>query len=320
MLMEKNKSKTGAPNIVIIGAGAVGATLARALIQAGANVSYLVKESNRAQVLRGFDFDPNPKLVDTILNDVDWVVLAVPSNALQSADWLARLIAGASKTMSMLSIAPGFQDRELIIQATGLRPDQVISASVPFLAQLDTSTTPQKLISWRPPLSSVALADGTQERMIEIQKCLEQGGLPAVIKPEFRRDLLIGDLFLRMVVAGLKPVNWNWDEYFKSEWPKHSIAATFEAIPIASRLRGIEEPNPWIVRGLKLILTPTLLRFVLRLIAVLSPIPLEAFLKSHFTKVDAQMRQGLIELSEVGGIDAASHSTKHIEILLAASH
>jgi hypothetical protein len=269
---------------------------------------------------RGFDFDLHPTLVSELPADAGWVVLAVPSNALSTGDWLGQLFKNHRAHLGVVTFTPGFQDRDKILKETGLSPAELVSASVPFLAQLDTNSSPQRLTSWRPPFSRVALAHGQKQRMQDLQKLFTQGGLPTHIQETFQKDLLIGDLLLRMLVAGLAKVQWNWNAYFDSPWPTHTIGATFEAIPIASRLRGIQEPNPWMVRGLKLILTPTSLRFVLRLIAALSPIPLEAFLASHFTKVDAQMRQGLVELSEVGGIDATSHSTKHIDILLAASH
>jgi 2-dehydropantoate 2-reductase len=139
--------------VLIVGAGAIGASYGWMLKRAGAEISYLIKPKHRANLENGlhiYEYQRRGKPVlhhhlsdFGILDDValigkvefDFVLLTVASPALSDEVWLKSLISNLHPKSTLVTLQPGHHDHEKILNA-GMDPKKLVWGTIPILAYL----------------------------------------------------------------------------------------------------------------------------------------------------------------------------------------
>jgi hypothetical protein len=289
--------------VLIIGAGAVGQIYGYHFHQGGAEVSYLVKEKYQAELAIGMKLFPlnqgrkpqgllfkNFQLITDyqVLKQTKWdvVLITVASDALYQP-WLQELSQVINPEASILSLQPGMRDRAEI--ARFFSPTRILTGLIVLIAfptPLDAKGPQEKGMAWwMPPLVKTPF-DGASDRVAPIIVTLNRGGFPST-----QENLLdnptkaaFGSTFLGEFIYCLEKNDWQLSQF-------HHAAAGNEFVEglrssFAKIARKIAVPVPALVNLLGW-------RFYSLLIVVakmIMPFDLERYLKSHFTKVAAQMK------------------------------
>ena len=286
-----------APEILVIGSGAVGAVFAAHLEAAGCNVTFLVRDPdgpNARMPRRLHHYRPGRSTVTTTQNlpcvtsaggrwDQAW--LCLPSTALET-DWLAQRLAELDTRTPLVSWTPDVRDRERL-EARYQGP--IVPGLIGFLAYQSplpgTDLDADGFGYLLPPLASAMLERSDEGR--RAAGWLRKGGLPTRMVADLPWTAARGAAVLITTVAALELSEWSFSGLRKSEHFRLGQQAAQEAIQATAVARG---HGPGIARRLPLGL---MLRGFLALAPVFSPVPLEAYFRFHFIKVGDQTRMML---------------------------
>jgi len=288
--------------VLVVGAGAVGVAYAAAFAAAGVEVHAYVKPGHVAAlraappVLTRIDggvrrvavsFAEVHTAADTVAGVAfDAIVLAVASPALAGA-WLDGLLA-ASGEATILSLQPGLHDKERLLAL--LPPGRLVRGIIPFLAW--SEPLPGEPPGWDgvrlyvPPLARTPLQGADPARVARLVGWLRAGGQPAVASDAVDRQIALGAALLASLILCLELAGWS----LRAVDAALAASAAREAVATAAAHRG-EAPPPWIH-----LLHGPIVRVAAHLAPALMPLPLEAYLRSHFTKVGAQTAASLDDL------------------------
>lgn len=305
--------------VLFVGAGAVGSVYAYHAHLGGAEVAFLVKPKYRAELEKGIQlyhhttFGKKTKSIlfnsFTLLDDPaqvgktkwDQIFITVPSNAIYSGDWLKVLVQNSGDA-TIVTMQPGLKDREYILSETGLSEDRLVSASIPILSYLaplpGENFEKPGYAYWIPPGGFFAMSFGSDGRRQSAMDTLTRGGLKTRSRADFRKDSLVGEAILRLVVTGLEKSEWSWQRFMHGENIQLTSDSALESLPIIAKLRGLPDPSQSFVK--RQMVKPYAIRSLMRVLEMLAPFDIEAFFRVHFTKVEAQMRQGVLDLIEMG--------------------
>jgi 2-dehydropantoate 2-reductase len=298
-------------NALVIGAGSVGQVLAYYLHRGGNKVTFFVREeaaegiqqglvlyhlnkrNARRQPIHHGGFDV--KTLWTQLGDESWdqIYLCVPSDGLRK-----KMLAGLknhAQDSTIIKIQPGLRDRRAI--RTYFEDSVVVTGMISFLgyrAPLKGEDVPEPgMAYWFPPFLST-LFSGSENRVQEVLHVLSHGGLPVTQHRDVEQ--LVGYVLALQapLIAGLDCTSWSLREFARSPWLKVANLAIKEATLVVSRYLGTKPPL--VVKALN----RTILRLGLELLPKQNPIPLEAYLESHYTKLRNQSLQHLDDYIELG--------------------
>ncbi len=303
--------------------------MAHHLRQGGAEVAFFVKQKHAAEARAGFALYPlkfgrrQPRLqrlegvpVFTDWSDAgketwDWVVLALPPPALRApgfAEGLAKVAAGKTQVVAMML---GLRDAEWLEQAIG--PGRLSSGAINLLS----FTVPLGWLKpeqpgtayFLPPGPTFGLSGLDPAALGELAQVCRRGGVAASVSAQSGARL--PDAVLFALVSALELVGWKFSGLAGGKALRLGLdaAGEREAIKEASGAG----PNPW---ALKLI-APWMLRLVLAIVRAMAPLPLEDFLRVHFTKVSLQFeeeRQRLI--AEAGARSVAAPRLVELDVAL----
>lgn len=299
------------PDVLVVGAGAVGQAYALALQRAGTAVHFFVKPHHEDRLAAGMPIRERGLFADGPLHDLsgcprltDWdtvaarswhsVWLAVDSTALQGA-WVEAL-GNALGAATVVLFQTGASSRAHVL--AHLPAAQTVSAMIPFLSWWaplspgDPVPDGPQMCVWHPPLMSTPLS-GPLDRVLDIKALLEAGGLGTRITPNAAAQGALGSAVLLPTIAGLEVVDWRLDGLRRRSTLKGVLAAIHEARAIAGRIHGVPV-------GTGALLRPLLFQVVAWLAPRVAPLDLETYLRVHFTKVGAQTRASLAALVETG--------------------
>lgn len=327
--------------ILIVGAGVVGQTAARAALTAGASVTFMVKASQLDAIRKGLRvYDLNRRdpwqaphrlagfktTVDgASAGAVDLILLCVASPALHCGDWLTRL-AHSHPSATVLAIQPGPDDERLLIRAVG--SERLLSgmvSAVGYHAPMagDPDIEPGVAV-WRPPGPTLTIC-GSGPRARAVQSLFCRGGLAVAIDEDVRFKRAAGSAVLDNLVAALECAHWSVRRLFADRaLAALACRAAREAITIAARREGLAVP-PWVI-----LLRPALLQGAMAMTKLL-PLDFETYLEVHFTKVGAQTARSLATLVDEGRTcasttaslrclsDRLTHHRAHNEIPISAA-
>lgn len=291
-------------SILIVGAGAVGQVYGRHLQLGGAEVSFFVKAKYLNEVTQGMRMFPlNQRALrhdGTILQATrvlttaqevkshrwDQVWLCISSPALRG-NWLRELTA-ASGDATLITMTPGLDDLDIIIEHAG--PDRSAQGMIPFISYqtpLEGDVPrPPGVAYWLPPLVPTLLS-GPEERVRPVLQTLRRGGLRCRLSPNAARDSAFGSAVLIPAVAALEVADWSFAALRTGAALPLGMDAARQALGVVSakyqRSPGLAS---WIA-------TPAAIRLALRLSPWVVPLPLEPYLRYHFTKVGEQTRDML---------------------------
>ena len=293
--------------ILIVGAGAVGQVYARHLHASGAAITFLVKEKHRAEAQRGFNlywlnqhhggqpFRFNTFAVVTSAAEVaaqkfDQVWLCIAGPALQGP-WLPELVSAmGDATLVVFSVGP--EDRA-IVTAAGAPATQIVNGLITmasYAAPLEGETGfgEPGTAYYQPPFLSHPFS-GPAARVTAVASALKRGGLPTSVKADVPKQSAFASSVLMVLLGALEKAHWSLQELRSTGLPE-ALAAVREALAIVSVDAG---PVPLPMR---LLFIEPLTRFAIWLFPLVAPLPLEPYLKKHFTKVLSQTRQALARL------------------------
>lgn len=291
------------PRALVIGAGAVGQVYAWHAHQGGADVTFFIREKYRDEVARGLDLYPlnrgrrrrtEPvrfegfsvvsRADEVAARRFDQVYVTVSSPALRGP-WLADLIA-ATGDATIIALQPGREDRDTIV-AAGASGDRLVSGMITLISYAaplpgEARFARPGMAYWFPP-GSPAPFSGPAERTAAVVALLRKGGLPAKRHHDVPRATAFPSAILMAYLVALENAGWSFRTLLRGPIQLGARGAR-EAIAIV----GHGEGRPPL--GVRILARPGILRIGLWLGARVMPLPLEIYLKAHFTKVGDQTR------------------------------
>ncbi len=332
--MDYTRAMSDTPRVLVVGAGAVGQVYAYHAQQGGAEITFFVRDKYRDEIARGLDLYPlnrsrshrtepvrfegfqvvsRPDEVAT--RRFDQVYLTVSSPALQGP-WLADLIR-ATGDATIVSLQPGRDDRETIL-AAGAPADRLVSGIITLISYAaplpgETRFPKPGMAYWFPPMSPAPFSGsggpgGPGERTAAVVALLRKGRLPAKQDRDVARAAAFPTALLMTYLVALENAGWSFRTLARGHIQLGARGAR-EAIGVV----GHGEGRPPL--GLRLAARPGILRMALWFGARAMPLPLEIYLKEHFTKVGDQTREFMLRYIARG--KAAGLSVAALEQLMA---
>ena len=291
----------------MVGAGAVGQVYAWHAQQGGAAVTFFVRDKYRDEVARGLDLYPlnrgrrhrtEPVRFDgfsvvsrseeVAAQRFDQVYLTVSSPALQGP-WLRELI-GATGDATIIALQPGRDDRETII-AAGAAMERLVSGSITLISYAaplpgETRFPKPGMAYWLPPMSPAPFSGpgGPGERTAAVVALMRKGRLPAKRAHDVPRTVAFPTAILMTYLVALENAGWSFQTLVRDHLQLGARSAR-----AALAIVGHKEGRPPL--GMRLAARPGILRMALWFGARAMPLPLEIYLKTHFTKVGDQTRE-----------------------------
>ena len=288
-------------SVLIVGAGAVGQVFGLHLALGGAEVTLYVKPkyaSQRAFTMYPLNTRRHPAVrfggfgVLTTAAEVaakawDLVILTVSSTALREGTWLAEL-AVATGDATIVMLQPSLDDRAVVERAVD--PARIVDGMIGFISYQaplpgESGFDLPGMAYWFPP-GSPSPFSGSDARVLPLLASLHAGKLPAVRKPDVRQTAVYPSAILFAFLAAVEANHW---EFGKARG-ELGLASRAARAALAVAAAETAEPPGLLVR---LAARPIALRAIMRFGPWVMPLPLEAYMKAHFTKVADQTRLAL---------------------------
>lgn len=285
--------------VLLVGAGAVGQVYGRHLQKGGARVAFYVKPKYADEARQGFvmyplqgagkgravrfeGFDVLTTEAEVAAERWDQVWLCISSTALRSG-WFDAF-AGAIGEARVVNLLPGVEDRAFI--AARVPPERVVASMIPFISYQSPLSgehrEPPGVAYWLPPLSSTPFS-GPRDAVDAAVKVLRAGGMAAKRAGDVDRQKVWMSALLLPTIAALETVGWSLAAFRQSaEARRRASAAGREASDISAP--GWRRLLAW---GMT---RPFNYRVMFWLGPKIAPLPLETYLRYHFTKVGDQTR------------------------------
>jgi 2-dehydropantoate 2-reductase len=301
-----------AKKVAVVGAGALGQPFGYHISEAGASVTYVVKEKYREEASRGFGLYQHGLFGDPThieftdfevqvdygpLSEVDWdqVWLCLSSTAIRG-DWLEEFLEAVGET-TLVSIQPGLGDREYLEQQ--YPAERIVSGRVSMIAYptpLPGGDLPEGEVAYfLPPGEPMWLGGGEPGRAEQVAEMLNAGGCKADVRDDVRSYTMFTGALLETAVAGLELADWSLSEFRKGPTLDLALEAGREAIDIVADYYDTSPPM-----GVRLGSSASLMKIGLPMASFVMPFDLEAYLEEHFTKVGDQTRHELETFAEEG--------------------
>ena len=327
-------------NLLIVGAGAVGATygyIASRLGPAGgANVTYLIKPKHREDLKKGIQLywwrgrTADPILFEkfSLIDDVaelrtkkfDAVLITLPSDKFRADGWLERFLSdfsAGSPDGKIWSLQPGDSDQTYLEERLhGTADFRLVRGRIPIMGYLaplpGESFDKPGYAFYIPKFSKAGWSSKNQAAAREAMTLFENGGLPSkVVDDKPTPSSIFPVAVLRSVVAGLERSEWSFDRLLNGENIHLVTSSLKEMTAISAKTEKIVDPSvKW---WGKLGATPFALKTVIRLAQKIVPFDFEAFMRVHFMKVEGQMRMALDE--DIGFAKRNGLSTTNLVLL-----
>lgn len=219
----------------------------------------------------------------------DQVYLAVPSTALRPGDWIAPL-GRATGDATVVFLPPNLDDRARL--TASIAAERLVDGMIGFISYAtplpgETRFAEPGMAYWFPPLSPSPFS-GTPARVDAVVTALRRGGLPATRHRDVTRMLPFPNAILYAYLAALELADWSFATLRRGDRLTRAGQAAREAMAIAAHSLGTRVP--WRMRPAGWSIAA---RMILRLAPWIVPLPLEAYLRAHFTKIGGQVRLGL---------------------------
>lgn len=302
------------PRVLMVGAGAVAQVYGAALKRGGLEVWACVRTPSKVPSqmpmtrlhlsgsleVEQFAFDGVVSTpAEVRVRPFDFVWLALPSDALKSK-WLVSLV-DAWGLATVVSMLPGLGDAEALA-AMGVGTDRLVRGLTNLIAFQEPLVEGQQGVAYWPPPMFATPFDGPAELTRTIVEQLKRGGLPAMASAAAIKRSPFMSAALMAHVATLARVDWSLDTFLTPAVLRSSTTAAAQAMELASLTNG---PVP---SGLGPLTWPALITVGVRVAQALAPLPMEPYLRSHFTKVGSQTSYLLKGLAEEGNARGVPHA------------
>jgi len=313
--------------VLVVGAGAVGQVYGRHLQLGGADVTFFVRDQYRATTAAGFTLYPLNRRDKAApirfegfqvatspaeVGSVDVVLLTVSSPALRGG-WLANLVA-ATGGATYVVLQPGLDDRKIVEQA-GVSADRIVSGVISLLSYPaplpgETRFPEPGMAYWFPP-ASPSLFSGSADRVAAIVATLRAGKQPAKRTVDAAKAAMFPSAAMMPYLVALEAAGWSFRGLVRSPHAALAARGAREALAIVGRAHVARIPF-----GIRFAARRSIIRTGLWFARRVVPLPLETYLKEHFTKVGAQTREMMEHYIALGA--AAGQSVEALTELLAA--
>jgi 2-dehydropantoate 2-reductase len=305
--------------ILIIGAGAVGSVYGYFASLADHDVSYLIKPKYRASLEGGMtlyhwkgrraetvtfrDYQLFDSVESLRAKTFDAVLVTLPSDKLKEGDWFARLLPNIGEA-KIWSLQPNSTDIEWISSQLGSSAEgRLVWGRIPIISYLaplpGENFEKSGYAFYIPPGGKALWSSGKPELAREAAEIFSAGGLPSKASAEdFRRQGILSENLLRMIVAGLEKSEWSFDRLMNGENLYLVREGLREATAIHAKRYGVADPGKKTSGRISSSLFG--LRTALKVARLVIPFDLEAFFRVHFTKVERQMHEALDEMVAYG--------------------
>ena len=298
--------------VLLVGAGAVGQVYGYFFQKGGAKIAFLVKPSHlswardgfklsnlskkREHNLAGYGLFTDP--AEAMRETWDVVILCVPTDALQKGPWLDDVLSGLG-TATLVTLQPGIDVTEKI---SARAPAGSVVAGligiVAYAAPLPGESLPACTAYWLPPFmrsffSGAGESGATRAR--QVYAILKRGGMPIGLRKSVGLATAVGSALVGALVLAIEAAGWNFAR-FRSDEALLQLAqrSAFEYASVAAKHHGVVVPVA------ARLFRPGILRVITRVAPMVMPFDLEVYLREHFTKVGAQMHEGLAEAIATG--------------------
>lgn len=316
-----------AMRVLVVGAGAVGQVYGHHLQAGGAEIVFYVRDKYRASTAAGFVLYPLNQRDRTTpvrfekfavvarpdeVGRVDVVMLTVSSPQLRG-DWLPALVA-ATGDATYVVLQPGLDDRRTV-EAAGVPAERIVSGMISVISYHaplpgETRFPEPGMAYWFPPRSP-SLYSGATERTEAIVAAFRAGKQPAKRTGDAAKASMFSSAVMMSYLVALEAAGWSFREMLRG--PKAALAArgAREALAIVGRAHDAEAPL-----AVRAMTGTRALRAGLWFATRVVPLPLEAYVKDHFTKVGDQTGEMVARYIALG--TAAGQSVTALEELVAA--
>lgn len=300
-------------HVLIVGAGAVGQVYGYHFFQGGARVTFLVKPHHMPKLQKPLklfrhglvrrslkevafqDFDLVAEMAD-IPAEVDQVWLTMASDAL-GEDWLQSLKAALPEAALVVGLQPGIEDDALL---ESVFADRTLKGVIGFLAYqypLPGRKDPKgrKGIAYLLPPSAGGIGPADHTAVQQAVQVLGEGGLK--IAPSDTLGETYGRVSALSIthMAALEVADWSFKGLRANANNARELArrAAEEAMAIVDVHQGreVDPRNKTLAKGGPLVAT---------IAPWVAPLPIEEYLKFHFSKVGQQTREMLQTYQRVG--------------------
>ena len=290
------------PRVLVVGAGAVGQVFAYHLAEAGARVTFFVREKYAPALREGltlfalrsgederrrFDsYDVVTSLEEVRARAFDQAWLTVSSTGLRGP-WLEELL-DATPGALVVAPLPTQVDRDYLLEL--LPPERLVQCVVTFMSYLSPLPSETRdepgMAYWFPPLVKCGFAGTDPAAARGVVALLRAGGCPARHQPDLVAEASFAVAILMPQLAALEGVGFDFEAY------------RADKARVAMATRGCEETLLVVAsrlgRAVPFALRLVNRSFSYRLAATwgprLAPFDLEAYWRFHFTKVGDQTR------------------------------
>jgi 2-dehydropantoate 2-reductase len=294
--------------VLMVGAGAVGQVFGAHLQRGGAQVGVYVRPARRAWAQRSHAMwrvrgrgrrESGAFRADAVLCDVsevnptqwDQLWLAVPSPAVREEALQPLLRAFAGRPV--VTTTPGWRDQAHLAACCGADGlAQVMTGYLAWFGALagdkreSQGASAEALRYWFPPMSP-SLISGPQHVVAPALQALKRGALPIRRVRDARVVAGFASAAMMPALAALESATWGFGALRQSGRLAVAAQAGREAMLALAKSEHLKSPL-W-----RSALRGGTLSVLLRVAAMAAPLPVEAFLALHFTKVGAQTRDML---------------------------
>jgi 2-dehydropantoate 2-reductase len=303
-------------NILIVGAGAVGLVYGHHFVNAGHQVTFLVKEKYQQAleddkqegiVLYHLNKDKHlqqPLRFSNFTTITQWdqadgfdlIALSISSTALRQLPLPAikEKIDNSKNAISLLMLQPSEEDLEHLIQV--IAEEHILQGRITLISyqtdDINDGINPAGTAYYLPPLPMPISASDQrqqhqQERLNKVVTVFNQSGIKAkAVNSALDESRLLSAFFMTFLCA-LEAANWEFDRLKNSNVLLLKLsAAQKDLLPQKIMTNGVFTQ---IKKGLLAsLLKPWLYRTLIKISPTFIPLPLEAYLKKHFLKVRPQ--------------------------------
>ncbi|OUS28844.1 hypothetical protein A9Q99_10680 [Gammaproteobacteria bacterium 45_16_T64] len=308
--------------ILIIGAGAVGLVYGKHFADAGHQVTFFVREKYLDEMSKGsilYHLNQDKSLNRPIRftqyslistyeevhqHNWDQVYLCISSTALQSFDFSGFQEALQGKP-TVIMLQPSVQDLERLRET--FPKEQIVEGMITLIsygAPLATENVDIPGIAyWLPPFMPTPFS-GQMNRRQEVIKTFLESQIAAKSSKSVGEQSLFPTAFLMAFLTALESSQWKFDSLTKDapllKQLTQSIQEIFASLEAQHQVR-----RPFPLR----LISPAVIKALLRLAPHVMPMDIETYFEAHFTKVKDQTKlymKNYLDTARAGGKEHAT--------------
>lgn len=301
-------------NILIVGAGAVGLVYGHHFVNAGHQVTFLVKEKyqyaleeDKQEGIVLYQLNNDKKLQQPLrltnfstitqwhdAKDFDLIALSISSNALRQLplSTIKETIESSKKSVNLLMLQPSEEDLTHLSQV--IAKEHILQGMITLISyqtdHINEDINPAGIAYYLPPLPMPISATHLLQQEVglkEVVALFNQSGIKAKAVNSALDESRLASAFFMTFLCALEAANWQFDRLKSSKRLLQQLsAAQRDLLPQKIMANGVLVQCKKVL--LKSLLKPWLYKILIKVSPALIPLPLEAYLKKHFLKVRPQ--------------------------------